>query len=775
MKEATQSPIGQSIPRIEGRTKVTGQAEYIHNFQIADMLHVSIHRSTQAHARIVRVDATAALALAGVRAVVTIDDVKRFMPDPYHGPAFHDHPVLADGKVRYIGEPIAVVVADNPHAAECAAGQVVVEYETLPAVFDEIEASKAGAPLVHEVTRPAGTFPDLAHIEKRQATNVMYDAHVRRGDCDKAFAEADHVFEDEYYSQPVTHCPLEPYVSVVEPTTEGLTIHTSTQNPSYIRMEVARLLGWPETRVRVHTAFLGGGFGAKLYIKLEAMAAVCALKLQKPVRLHLTMDEQFYTLMRQACTARIKTAVRKDGRIMAMRFGLWWNAGAYADISPRVAEKSAFVATGPYDVGNIWVDSYNVYTNLTPTGAFRGFGLPQVNWAYECQADHIARTLKMDPIEFRRKNLIHNGRPQATGTKLADTAIPEVLDRIVALTHKRPLDRGMGTIRRGRGIAIALKACLNPTVSVAMVTMCGDGNCIITTGTVDMGQSSDTTMAQIVGEVMGLDPRKLIVTHPDTAMTPYDFGTLGSRSTYHMGNAVKLAAEDVGRQLKDFTAAQWGCNASTLSLGDGGVTAADGRHETYAQVMRGHFGMQAGTVMGSGVCKPSYTRPDAGTGQSDNLTPFWMVGGTGADIEIDTETGRVTVLRLVNVGDVGRAINPAAAERQLQGAAIMQLGSTMTEDLHFVSGQLQNAGLALYKIPAMLDMPHEIINSLVEVPQHDGPYGAKGVGETGTFGVSAAIANAIYDAVGVRIKRLPLTPERVLRALREAMANPMKD
>jgi CO/xanthine dehydrogenase Mo-binding subunit len=758
-KTAQSGPVGHSVPRLEGRTKVTGRAEYVHNLRLPGMLYGKIFRSTVAHGRIRRIDVTAAQAVPGVHRVVTAQDIRAIIPEPYYGPAFHDQPILALDKVRYAGEPVAVVLASDPHVAEEAAGRIIVEYEALPAVFDEVEAVTSKA-IVHEVLKPAGTFPDLKHLQGRKDTNVALDFHLRRGDVERAFREAAHVFEHTFRTQQVLHVPLEPFVSVAEPGEPALTIHTASQSPSFVRIEIARLLGRPENRVRVKVPYLGGGFGAKLYIKLEALVSALALLVRRPVKIALTMEEQFYTLTRHAATLRIKSAVARDGRITGRRCEVWWNGGAYADIGPRIAQKSGFTAPGPYDIENVHIDSYALYTNLPPAGALRGFGIPQLVWAYEGHTDMIARELKMDPVEFRRRNILRDGRPQAIGTVMKDAAVDKVLERVATrMNWGKPFDRGSGTIRRGRGIAIGFKAVISPTTSVAIINLYADGSCCLYCSTVDMGQGSDTALAQIVAEVLGVPIESITIVHPDTDVTPYDMATLGSRSMFHMGNAVKLAAEDARDKLLAL-ARELGLPAETTPSPD---------------VFRRKYGMQAGNIVGTGSFIPSYKSPDHDTGLSENVTPFWMVGATGVEIEVDTETGHVKITRLVNVADVGRPVNPAIVDTQLSGAAIMQLGFTMFEKMEFQAGQCTNASLAGYKISGMLDIPAGIVNETVDAVERGGPFGAKGVGETGTFGVSPAIANAIDDAVGVRLTSLPLTPEAVYRALRAKEGRTLSD
>lgn len=751
--------VGRSVPRLEGRQKVTGRASYTHNLALPGMLHAKVFRSTIPHGRILSIDTSAAAAVKGVYQVVTGEDLRAIVAEPYFGPAFHDQPALALDKVRHIGEPVAVVLAEDPYIATEAARLIVARYEELDAVFDEVEAMTSSA-IVHDVLKPAGTFPDLKHLVGKRDTNIALDYQLRRGDVDAAFASADHIFEHQFKSQQVMHTPLEPMVSLAAPDGEGLVIHTASQSPSFVRIEIARLLGWQENRVRVHVPYLGGGFGAKLYIKLEALVALLALMVKRPVKLSLTMEEQFFTITKHACTFRIKSAVTKDGRVTGRRCEVFWNGGAYADIGPRVTQKSGFTAPGPYDIENVSIDSYALYTNRPPAGALRGFGIPQLVWAYESHSDMIARDLGIDPVDFRRKNILREGRPHASGTLMRDAEIASVLENIAErMNWSAPFDKGEGTIKRGRGIAIGIKASISPTTSVAIVTIAADGSASLATSTVDMGQASDTAMAQIVAEVLGLATEDIKVIHPDTDVTPYDMATLGSRSTFHMGHAVRLASEHSRKQLDEL--------ARTLGYDEG---------EAYAprDLFKKKYGMQAGNIVGVGSYIPEYTSPAPKTGLSDNITPFWMIGGTGVEIEIDTETGAIKVLKMINAADLGRPLNPKAVETQLSGAALMQFGFTLFENMLFDNGQLTNGSLADYKIPGINDIPPIIENHIVDARQTSGPFGAKGVGESATFGVSPAIANAIHDAIGVRLTELPLTPESIFKALHAAKNQPGK-
>ena len=373
----------------------------------------------------------------------------------------------------------------------------------------------------------------------------------------------------------------------------------------------------------------------------------------------------------------------------------------------------------------------------------------------------IARELKLDPVEFRRKNILREGRPHATGTIARDVKLEAALERVAErLNWNRPLERGSGAIRRGRGVAIAIKAVISPTTSVANINIAADGSTILYCGTVDMGQGSDTAMVQIVGEVLNIPAESVKVVQRDTDVTPYDMGTLGSRSLFHMGNAVRLAAEDVRGKIA----------ALAREVGE-----PPGSNIPLAELFKKKYGMQAGNIVGTGSYKPDYVPPDPATGLTPNVTPFWMCAASGAEVEVDTETGQVRIMRLVNVVDCGRPVNPKIVETQISGASLMQLGFTMFEKMHIDAGQVTNASLADYKIPGILDVPPLMENEPVAAHQSNGPFGAKGVGETATFCVSPAIANAIEDACGVRLTELPLNAEAVFRALRANNNDPLGD
>ena len=608
------------MPRLEGAAKVTGSAEYIHNLRVPGMLHGKICRSSIAHGRIVGIDPSAALALEGVHAVITIDDVLTLVPNPYYGPAFHDQPILAHGKVRHVGEPVAVVLATDPHVAEEASDLVEIEYEPIEAVFDEVAAARPGAPVIHDVLKPAGMFTDLKYLQGRSGTNVALDARVRRGDVARGFAESDRIFEHTFRTGKVMHATFEPMVSLAEMNGhDDLTIHTASQSPSFVRSEVSRLLGWPENRVRVRTAFLGGGFGAKLYIKLEALVAVCALIVRKPVRIALTMDEQFYTITKHGATVRIKTGVKNDGRMIAREVETFWNGGAYADIGPRVTQKSGFTAAGPYDIEHVALDNFAVYTNDAA-----GRRAARVRHLAARRGPTSGRPTSSPGRSASIRSSSGGGTSCARGVRtrpargLPTWKSPGVLDLLSErMEWHRPFDRGTGTIRRGRGLALGLKACISPTTSVAIVQVYGDGSCAVHCGTVDMGQGSDTAMAQVAGEVLGIRDRIRPRRAPRYRVDAVRHGH--ARIAVHVPHGPRRAD---GRRGRPRAAAghrrprvRRRSDRSRM-LGMRRSCRGDGRRLTLRELMLARFAMQAGNLVGVGSYAPSYEKADPETGQS---------------------------------------------------------------------------------------------------------------------------------------------------------------
>jgi len=767
------SVVGQSVYRKDAVQKATGQVLHVGNIEMPGMLHVAVLRSPYPHARIARIDKSRAQALDGVAAVVTGADVAALPGiDPYYGPAFRDQPILAIDRVLHIGEPVVAVAAVNKRVAEDALQLVEVEYEALEPLLDVLEAVKPDAPVLHLNLRPAGTFADLAaHIRPGQNSNICYHFKLRKGDVGKAFAAADRVFEDTFRSPPAQHVPMEPHVTLAYlDESQRINVWTATQTPSYVRTELSAIFGLPMNRIRVRVPYLGGGYGAKLYAKLEPLVTLLALVTRRPVRYALTREEEFFTITKHGVVAKVKTAV-KNGAITARKCEVYWDTGAYAEIGPRVVHKSGYTSAGPYRIPNVWIDSYCVYTNKPPAGAFRGFGVPQVIWAYDSQMDIIARAIGADPVEFRLRHALDEGEEFATGTAVRSFGLkPSIQQAAEAIEWSKPKARSSGTKARGRGIASGVKSVLTPSISGAIVTMNADGSVNVLSSTVEMGQGAETMMAQIVAEELGVGFDQVHIVQPDTDITPYDTITAGSRSTYHMGNAVRIAAAKIKAELFAVVAAKLEVNPDDLVARDRRifVRGTPERGMTLKEAFIAKFGALGTTLTGEAICQTTVIPMDHETGQSEKCTEYWFPSATAVEVEVDTETGQVSILKFCAVGDAGTAINPKHCEQQLLGSAITHLGLTLFEEMVFDEGRLINGSLLDYQIASIKDMPKDVRPIVVQVPHETGPFGAKGIGETGTLTVSAAIANAIEDAIGVRIRELPITPERVLRALRES-------
>ena len=763
--------VGQSVYRKDANPKVTGQALHVGNIEMPGMLHVAVLRSPYAHARIKRIEKSKAEKLAGVAVVLTGAEIAK-MPgvDPHFGPAFRDQPILAVERACFIGDPVVAVAAVDRRTAEDALQLVEVEYESLPAVFDVLEAVKPDSPLVHEQHRPAKAFADLAHVKAGQQSNICYHFKLRTGDVESAFAEADRIFEDTFSSPPAQHVPMEPHVTLAYlDEHQRLNVWTASQSPSYVRTELSTTFGIPMNRIRVRVPYLGGGYGAKLYAKLEPLVTVFALVTKKPVRYALTREEEFLTITKHKVVTKIKSAI-KNGSITARKCEVFWDTGAYAEIGPRIGHKSGYTSAGPYRIPNVWIDSYCVYTNKVPAGAFRGFGVPQVIWAYDSQMDIIARAIGADPVEFRLKPALEEGEKFATGTPVHSFGIKEAIRQAAqAIEWSKPKPLQTGTKLRGKGIAAGVKAVLTPSISGAIVIMNADGTANVLSSTVEMGQGSEATMGQIVAEELGIAFDRVHIVQPDTDVTPYDTITAGSRSTYHMGNAVRAAAGKIKAELCEAVASKLEVDPDDLVARNGriSVRGMEERGMTVGEIFLAKFGSLGTTLAAEAVCQPTAAHMDPETGQSEKCTEYWFPSATAAEVEVDTETGRVTILQLFSVGDTGTAINPSHCEQQLQGAAVMHLGLTMFEEMIFDQGQLVNGSLLDYQVASFKDMPEFIKPIVVQVPHDSGPFGAKGAGETGALTVAPAVANAIEDAVGIRIRDLPITPERVLRALAE--------
>jgi CO/xanthine dehydrogenase Mo-binding subunit len=747
--------VGRSVRRLDVVEKITGRARYVTDMELPGMLHAKLLRSPHAHARVRRVNAESARIRPGVRAVVTSGDLA--WCDPYFGPALRDRPVLAIDVVRYEGEPVAAVVADTEEAAAEALDLIEVDYEELPAVTALAEALAPGAPLVHTAPPLAGHFVDLSTLKSRPGTNVCHQFHFERGRGIAALAEADLVLDDTYTFPRVQHYSMEPHAAVAAWDEQGgLTVWASTQNPYSVRVELAKMFRVPLAAIRIVVPYLGGGFGGKTYAKLEPIVGALARITGRPVRLALTAEEAFRTVRRCDARVRVRLGLRRDGLLLAAACEGDFDVGAYADIGPRIIQKGTYTATGPYRVPHVALHSQAVYTNTTPGGAFRGFGVPQLAWAFESLLDEAAARLDLDPVELRRQNLLAHGEEYAPGDTPIDGKFEESLSRAAETIRWTQAAAG-----RGRGVAMMMKASIGPTVSEAVVRLHADASVTVLSSTVEMGQGARTVMAQIAAEVLAVSMDRVRVATPDTEVTPYDQTTSSSRSTTMMGRAVQEAAEDVRAQLLRVAEVALHVPARQLQLDDGAVVAEGGRRLSYEDTLKERFGMGGGELIGRGIVAPGRSLAPLG-----GSTPFWEMAVGAAEISLDEETGAITVEDYVSVADVGRRINPQQCEGQDEGAVLQGLGHTLYEEMLYDGGQLLNANLVDYRVPRAEDVPGALRCHFIENGDGAGPFGAKGMGEGSLIPVSPAVGNALKRLAGVRLHELPLTPERVWRALR---------
>ena len=774
--------VGTSARRVDAMEKVTGRAQYVTDLRLAGMAHARIWRSPLPHARIGRIDAAAARACPGVLAVVTAADITGC--EPLYGPAYRDTPILPPDRVRYAGEPVAVVVAETEAQAEAGLRLLEVELHEITAVTTPDAALAPDAPVLHEALRPSGHFRDLMSLHPVPERNVCQQYEYERGDVARGFAEADLVVEDTFTLPAIFHYAMEPHCAVARVAPEGITVWASTQHPFPVRRELVEIFGLPLNQVQIVVPHLGGAFGNKSYTKIEPLVVALARMLGRPVRLALTTEEAFRLVRRAAARVRLKTGVRRDGTIVARHVEVHFQLGAYADVGPRVAQKAGLTAAGPYRAPNLAIDSYAVYTNTVCTAAFRGYGVPQIAWGYESQMDIIAERLGIDPLEIRCRNFPKKGETYIEGDLPIDADFEGDLRRLAAAigwpsgqskvespkAKVEPPGLGLGpralglappTQRRhGVGLACVIKAPLAPSVSNAMVRMHADGSVTVLTGTVEFGQGSRTIMSQIVAEELGVPFAWVRVGQPEMGMSPYDQATSASRSTTLMGLAIQNAARDVRDQFVEVASGQLKTDPAGLRLCEGKAVGRGGEPVAYAEIIARHFGMPGGELIGRGTY-----RGERGQAPLGGVAPFWEVGMAAAEVEVDEQTGEVRLLAYVSLADIGKAINPLQCEAQEEGASMMGIGHTLFEEMIYQDGQLMNPSLLDYRIPAMTDLPDDLRSLLVENADGPGPYGAKGIGESGLMPTSPAVANAIAHAIGVRITHLPLTPERVLRAI----------
>jgi len=745
--EASAGRVGDSPRRVGGPDRVTGLQRYVADFHLPDELHAGLVTVPVARARIGAIDASAAERLPGVRFVMTAADLPQ--PMPRFGPQFQDRPVIATRETKYHGDPVAAVAAETRDVAAEAAALVRVEYEELPAVFTVAGALAADAPLVQD--------PSIRPNDPLAATNVLREHRVAWGDVDAA--TADLVVENRYTFPMVTHFAIEPHAFVAAPDGDGIAVWSSIQHPNWLQKVLAKLLGMPLSRVRVLSPDPGGGFGGKQHTKYEPLVAFMALRAGRPVRLVLTLEETFQAVRRAAAEVSVRTGFRSDGTLAFQDIAADYLIGAYADIADRVVGKGSYPGCGPYRVPAARIVARSVLSHTVPSTAFRGFGNPQVNWAVESNLDAGARALGIDRLELRLRNVARRGEAFIPFDTPADGEWEQTLRRAAELI-------GWGTALpagHGRGIAMGIKSGPTTGLSYATVRLLIDGSVIVFAGTSDMGQGARTVLAQIAAQELGAPLEWVTVVMGDTAIVPYDQQTSASRSTVLMGNAVLAACREIQAKLRAMAARLHDLDEASVSV-DRGVVRLPDRELSVLDVLVPGLGRLGGELIGNGEMRKD-AEPDHPLGGS---AAFFELNCTAVEAVVDEETGDITLVRYVTVSDVGKAINPLQVRMQDEGAAIQGMGHTLME--HYIfdeAGRIRNLGAIDYRIPTSLDLPLEMVSEIIENEDGPGPYGSKGMSEGALLCVSSAIGAAVRDAIGVPIRDLPLTPERVWRALRD--------
>jgi xanthine dehydrogenase molybdenum-binding subunit len=747
--------VGKGLPRIDAVEKATGEARYTVDLKLPGMLTGKILRSPLPHAGIRSIDVSRAREVKGVHAIITAADVplKKF--------SFHqwlaDKQIFCSDKVRYVGDEVAAVAAVDEDAALKALELITVDYEPLPTVFDPEEAMQPGAPLLHDKEHNIGF-----HVERLV------------GNPEKAFQECDYVCEDRYVTGQVAHCCLEVSTVIAKwDASDHLTLWTNTQAPHTQRQEVGRILGIPSRNIRVLSSTMGGGFGSKLVIDMKhPIAAVLSKMTGRPVKIQNSRAEEFTTAKtRYGYTVYVKTGIMKDGRLHARDVRVVGDNGAYHDKGPATLNFASMMLGTLYNIPNLRYDAKLVYTNKQMGTAFRGFGNPQIAFACETQLDILAEKVGMDPLDFRLRNANQPNQVTFAGAEVTSCGMRECMEQATRATQWRE-KRGQKGLR-GIGMANMVHTGSGGRFygyngTEAFIKISEDGTISLITSALEMGQGAHTVMAQIVAEELGVPLGQIKVISNDTDLTPYDLGSWGSRTTYMSGNAVLAAARDARKAILAVAAEMFAVSPEDIIMQDGAIFAASspGVQHSLAQVADYAVNKQGLPISGKGSFNDKLP---AGMTVKDafvkNISAF-SFGTQVAEVEVDPETGEVKILRVVAAHESGKTINITMAEGQIEGSVVQGIGYALMEKLVLDNGKVINDGFLDYKIPNIGDIP-EIKAILVETEDPHGPLGAKGIGEPGLVPTAAAIANAIYHATGVRMKELPITPERLLKALQE--------
>lgn len=775
--------IGVSVPRVDGVKKVTGAAKYVGDMKWPRMLYAKCVKSPYAHAKILSIDVSAAKALKGVHDVITGDYYTK-----RGGLYLEDKNFLAVNTVKFCGEPVVAVAAETPEIAEAACELVKVEYEPLPVINNPMEGMAKDAVLIHPELH---TYKVVPIFHPQAHTNISHHHIIRKGDADAAFKYAEehpdeyYITEHEYHVPHVQHTPIENHIAVAQYEPDGkCTVWASCQSPYAVRQALSATFDIPLNKMRIISPYVGGGFGAKAGTTIEGIIIPLAMHSKgRPVMMEYTREEEFVnSYVRQGVYTKIKTAVRKsDGKFLAVQNDFYWDGGAYTEYGVNIVKASGFASTGPYEFDNVKTDAYCVYTNNPVGGPYRGFGMCEIHFGIEQNIDEVAKEIGMDPIEIRRVNGLAPGKSTGTGEIMKSCGFLEALDQVAeAIQYDKPCDPPSGPHKvRGKGIAGGWKSPSQPTNagSAAIIRMNEDGTFFLMTSGHDIGQGSDTALTQIAAEVLCCDPSKFTIRTGDTDHTPYEWQTVASRITYCAGNAIKLAAEDLKEKLLDLAQIKLGYIKRELYLEDGWII---NRNHPESRMPMSDLALGLAFEDGSGYGGPAigvgtFTLPnninyDPATGYSPKPAAFWTTAVAGAEVEVDTETGIIEVKKMVESCDPGHIVNPELYKAQVEGGMMQALGTVLFEELKLKDGKVLNKSFVDYKIPTIDNAPETFIAMGVEHPEETGPYGARGIGEPAMVPGAPAIANAIYNATGCRFTEMPITPERMLKALQEKAA-----
>lgn len=770
------SPVGENTPRIDAREKVTGAAIFADDIQFGNsLLFARIKRSPYPHALIKKINSEKALALPGVKVVVTGKDFPGYI-----GLYLKDRHIFCRDRVRYVGDPVVGVAAISEEIAEKALDLIEVEYEVLEPVLDPEFGATPNAPLLH---------PELSQyvvanfIFPQPGTNISNHFKIRKGDVDSAWDKCAAIVERKYRIPHIQHVPIEPHVAVAKVDESGeITLWGSSQSPFAQRNLIAQSLGISQSKMRVIAPFVGGGFGCKAGVSMESLAVAIATKVKgRPVKLLLTREEEFFTaFVRQGLVSYVKMGCDEKGQLLAMENTFYWDGGAYTEYGVNITRASGYSSSGPYEVPNVKTDSYCIYTNHPVGGAMRGFGMPEMHAGLEQCVDELALKIGMDAVEFRKLNCLKTGSTLVTGSKMHATGLTSCIEKTAeAIGWGKKSPASAPNKRRGKGLALMWKAPAMPpnAGSSAWVELAEDGTVNVGVGGQEIGQGVFTVAAQMAAGALGVPYESVRIATPvDTRYSPYEWQTVASRLTWSLGNAVVNAAKDAKRQILDTVAEAWGEPHEDLDIVNGVVISYKTEKEiplknlvVYGLPRSGGQGWIGGPVVGRGNFMPTYvTGLDPETGQGERAVVHYTTGAQAVELEVDLDTGRIEILKGVSTFDVGKAINPELVKAQMEGGFVQGMSSALFESLQLKDGIVKNPSFVDYRIATSADTPRDLQAYIVEVAQDDGPWGARGIGEHSMVPTIPAIANAIYDAVGVRFDGPPFTAEKVYLAMLDA-------